>query len=437
MARRTVVSSTRQSFPVSVRQNMTESMASRYDAVRRLTETLCEPLETEDYVVQSMPDVSPTRWHLAHTTWFFETFVLAKATADYQPFHPAFAYLFNSYYNAVGEQFPRPLRGVLSRPTVKEVFAYRSYVDDAMRSLLVGLDAANGADCLSVIETGLQHEQQHQELLLTDVKHVFSCNPLHPVYKSRLRLPDSTVPDMSWKAHDGGLQWIGYGGQGFCYDNERPRHRAFVQPFELASRPITNGEYLAFMEDGGYERADLWLSEGWATVHQHGWRAPLYWERSDDEWWQFTLSGMRRVDLAEPVCHVSYYEADAFARWSGAWLPFETAWEVAALEVEPQGGGFIENDQFHPAPADAGVAAGGLSQMFGDVWEWTCSPYVAYPGYRAPPGAIGEYNGKFMCNQMVLRGGSCLTSASHIRRTYRNFFPPDARWQCAGIRLAR
>ncbi len=274
-------------------------------------------------------------------------------------------------------------------------------------------------------------------MLLTDIKHVFSCNPLHPIYRPRLIVPDRTVPAMSWKAHEAGLHWIGHGDEGFGYDNERPRHRAFVQPFELASRPITNGEYLAFIEDGGYERAELWLSEGWATVRQRAWTAPLYWEKRDVEWWQFTLSGLRRVDPAEPVCHVSYYEADAFARWSEAWLPFETAWEVAAQEIEPEAGGFVENDNYHPAPAEIGAATDGLSQMFGDVWEWTCSPYVAYPGYRAAPGAIGEYNGKFMCNQMVLRGGSCLTPAMHIRRTYRNFFPPDARWQCAGIRLAR
>lgn len=409
------------------------SMARRYRAVRRLTESLAEPLAIEDQVIQSMPDVSPTKWHLAHTTWFFETFVLERVIADYRPFHPAYGYLFNSYYNAVGAQFPRPRRGVLSRPTVAETRRYREAIDEQMLAWLDSDRVAEWERIGRIVELGLHHEQQHQELLLTDIKHVFSCNPLRPAYAEEAEEASGEAPPLRWQTWDAGLRWIGHEGGGFAYDNESPRHRVFVNAFALASRAVTSGEYLAFMEDGGYERPELWLSDGWATVQQRGWRAPLYWEKHDGQWWHMTLGGFRPVDPAAPVCHVSYFEADAYARWAGARLPTEAEWETVASSV-PLEGTFLDSRAYHPRPASGG---GSLEQVFGDVWEWTASPYVAYPGYRPAAGALGEYNAKFMCNQMVLRGGSCLTPTGHIRATYRNFFPPDARWQCTGIRLAR
>ena len=412
------------------------ALGEAYLAVRRLSEDLCEPLETEDLVIQSMPDVSPTRWHLAHTTWFFETFVLSKASPTYRPFHPAFVRLFNSYYNEVGEPFPRSDRGLLSRPTVQEIFDYRAYVDEHMHKLLDNLDETAASELAGAIEIGLNHEQQHQELMLTDIKHVLSCNPLYPAYRESSVISGSVVTPLRWVSFGEGLHWVGYGGGGFSYDNERPRHRVFVHRFQLATRLVTNGEFLEFIEDRGYARPKLWLAEGWATIQEQNWKAPLYWEKRDDQWWNFTLAGMRRVDPTEPVCHVSYYEADAFARWAGAWLPFEAAWEVASKAAAPNTN-FVEDRHYHPVPADDPTEDHILSQVFGDVWEWTCSPYVGYPGYRVPNGALGEYNGKFMSNQMVLRGGSCATPRTHIRPTYRNFFPPAARWQFTGIRLAR
>lgn len=421
---------------VSKTGDRAESLVSRYRAVRRFSEQLCEPLETEDFVIQSMTEASPTRWHLAHTTWFFETFVLTKVVPSYKPFHSDFVYLFNSYYNAVGDQFPRSQRGLLSRPTVEQVFEYRRYVDDRMVEWLEGGGAERSPDVIGVVEIGLSHEQQHQELILTDIKHVFSCNPLHPIYRERAAFSETLPPALRWVGHDGGVRWIGHDGAGCCYDNEKPRHQVYVQPFELASRLVTNGEFLEFMADGGYERPEFWLSDGWAAVQQRGSKAPLYWEERDGLWCYHTLSGFRPVDRAEPVCHVSYFEADAYARWAGAWLPLEAAWEFAAGATTIVGN-FVESEAYHPVPCDVSEHAGGLSQMFGDVWEWTMSAYTAYPGYRVAKGALGEYNGKFMCNQMVLRGGSCATSQSHIRKTYRNFFQPDARWQFSGFRLAR
>jgi len=411
-------------------------LAERYSAVRAFTEKLCQPLEIEDYVVQSMPDVSPTRWHLAHTTWFFETFVLTAADAANQTFHPAFVELFNSYYNAVGPQFPRLQRGLLTRPTVKEVYAYRKHVDEQMQRLLDDDERRETGNRTHVIELGLQHEQQHQELMLTDLKHVFAQNPLYPVYRAREIPPSLPVARLRWASFAEGLRQIGFDGDGFCYDNERPRHREFLEGFELACRLVTNGEYLEFMEAGGYREPAHWLSEGWAAVQQHGWEAPLYWQRRDGAWWNFTLSGLRPMDPAEPVCHISFYEADAYARWAGCRLPSEAEWETAAASL-PLDGRFVEDEAYHPQPL--AQAANGMNpqQMFGDVWEWTASPYVPYPGFRAAAGAIGEYNGKFMCNQLVLRGGSCATSRSHIRATYRNFFHPPDRWQFTGIRLAR
>jgi ergothioneine biosynthesis protein EgtB len=410
-------------------------LVGRYLAVRRFTESLCEGMATEDYVVQSMPDVSPTKWHLAHTSWFFETFVLREHLPEYRPIEEAYAFLFNSYYVHAGERHCRAQRGYISRPTVAEVYEYRAHVDRWMRHLLehAGPDPLNRLDPL--VTLGIHHEQQHQELLLTDIKHVFSVNPLRPALRASAN-PGSRDPGpLDWASFPGGVHWIGHEGEGFAYDNEGPRHQQFVQPFRLADRLTTNGEYLAFMADGGYERPELWLSMGWATVQENGWSEPFYWERRDEEWWSYTLSGMRRVDPHEPVCHLSYFEADAFARWAGARLPTEAEWEVAAGSV-PVGGNLVESERFHPAPA-ASAGEGKPRQMYGDVWEWTRSQYSPYPGYEAPAGALGEYNGKFMCNQFVLRGGSCATSATHIRRTYRNFFPPEATWQFSGVRLAR
>ncbi len=411
-------------------------LASSYDAVRRQSEFLCEPLETEDFVIQSMPDVSPTRWHLAHTTWFFETFILAKHCPGYRPFNPEFTTLFNSYYNAVGEQFPRPRRGVLSRPTVREIMDYRTDVDRHMRKFLDGFNAVSQADLAYVIAVGLSHEQQHQELMLTDIKHVFSCNPLYPVYRPGKSCGIETLARMDFHSVAEGLISTGHSGNGFCYDNERPRHREFVEAFEFADRLVTNADYIRFIEAGGYDRPEYWLSDGWNVVQERGWTAPLYWKRRDGEWWNYSLSGMRRVEPAEPVCHVSFFEADAYARWAGVRLPTEAEWETAAANVAIEGN-LVENGTYHPIPLDAAGSAKGPYQLFGDVWEWTASPYLGYPGYRPPDGALGEYNGKFMCNQFVLRGGSCATSRAHVRLTYRNFFPPDARWQFSGFRLAR
>ncbi len=407
----------------------------RYKQVRSFTEQLCEPLATEDYVIQSMPDVSPAKWHLAHVTWFWETFVLSPALSGYQSLHPQYAYLFNSYYNTLGERHCRPKRGLISRPTVKETYEYRRYVDEHMLGLLEKLDGRQLAELTPIMTLGLHHEQQHQELIVTDIKHVLSCNPLYPVYLPRARAA-SSVPPMEWISFPEGVYWVGYEGNGFCFDNEGPRHRQFVQPFQLASRLVTNGEYLEFMQDGGYENPLLWLSEGWGKVRAEEWKAPLYWENIDGRWMVMTLSGLREVDKAEPVCHVSYYEADAYARWAEARLPTEAEWEVAAQDV-PVEGNFVESGLFHPAPLNVATAGGKLAQMYGDVWEWTQSSYSPYPGFRPAAGAVGEYNGKFMCNQYVLRGGSCATSLSHIRPTYRNFFPADAQWQFMGIRLAQ
>ncbi|HEV2149698.1 MAG TPA: ergothioneine biosynthesis protein EgtB [Longimicrobiaceae bacterium] len=411
------------------------ALRGRFRAVRGLTEALCEPLAVEDYVVQSMPDVSPTKWHLAHTSWFFEQFLLTPHLAGYEPLDPVYLFLFNSYYVHAGERHCRAQRGYISRPTVAEVYAYRSHVDRHVEELLERAGAELIATVSPVVELGLNHEQQHQELMLTDLKHVFSVNPLRPVYRPRMAGSAAAAVPLEWVRFDGGIHRIGHEGEGFAYDNEGPRHRVFLEPFELGNRPVTNGEYLAFMEDGGYRRAELWLSLGWAIAQEQGWTEPFYWERRDDRWWSFTLAGMREVDPAEPVCHLSYFEADAYARWAGARLPTEAEWEVAASTV-PVEGNFVESAAFHPSAA-APAAPGALLQMYGDVWEWTRSQYSAYPGYRPPEGALGEYNGKFMCNQFVLRGGSCATSRTHIRPAYRNFFPPDATWQFSGVRLAR
>ena len=418
-------------------RDVPRTLTARYRAVRQFTERLCEPLETEDYVIQSMTDVSPAKWHLAHVSWFFETFILEPHLPGYTPLNPQYAYLFNSYYVQAGARHCRAQRGYLSRPTVAEVYAYRTYVDEHMMQLFEAADDDLTQTVTPLVEIGLHHEQQHQELLLTDLKHVFSVNPLRPVYRPATLGARAAAMPLTWVGFDEGLHEIGHAGDGFFYDNEGPRHRSFVDAFHLANRLVTNAEYQAFMEDGGYERPELWLSMGWATREEHGWTAPFYWEQRDGAWQCFTLAGMRAVDPDEPVCHVSYFEADAYARWAGARLATEQEWEVAARTV-PMQGNFVEAERYHPVAAEASAAGESpLLQMYGDVWEWTRSSYSPYPGYEPLPGALGEYNGKFMCNQFVLRGGSCATSATHIRPTYRNFFPPDACWQFMGIRLAK
>ncbi len=416
-----------------------EYLSRSFKAVRGFSHTLAEPLETEDYVIQSMPDVSPTKWHLAHTSWFFETFVLSKAVKGYKSPSPQYAYLFNSYYIQAGERHLRPKRGLISRPTVEETYNYRNYVDEHMIGFMDGADEREWKKFSPVIEIGIHHEQQHQELIVTDIKHVFSENPLRPVYAANKSHNGKTAkggPPVKWIDFEGGVNLIGHEGKGFGYDNEYPRHKVYLEPFRLQSRLVTNGEYLGFIEDGGYDTPELWLSEGRAAVESRNWIAPLYWERKNGKWACFTLSGMRSVNPEEPVCHVSYFEADAYARWAGARLPTEAEWEAAAAGL-PVEGNFAEKLSFHPEAHTSVKDKHPLHQIYGDVWEWTQSPYTSYPGFKTLPGALGEYNGKFMCNQFVLRGGSCATSKSHIRKTYRNFFPPDARWQFTGIRLAK
>jgi len=415
-------------FTSTVSQHSTsQSLTDSYQQVRKVSELLCQPLVIEDYGIQSMPDVSPPKWHLAHTTWFFETFVLLPHLPNYSVFHPKFGYLFNSYYEAVGERHPRPQRGLLSRPTIEEVYRYRAYVDEAMCSLLTHPDLE------PLIRLGLHHEQQHQELLLTDIKHIFAVNPLRPAYQPDLPLsPSVTSSQEQWLDYPGGLYAIGHDQPEFAFDNESPRHQVYLQDYWLAARLVTNGEYLEFVQNGGYSKPEYWLSEGWATIRSQQWQAPLYWEQIDGAWWAMTLGGMRLVNPDEPVCHVSFYEADAYARWAGKRLPTEAEWEVAAAQV-PLQGNFLETGQLHPRPA---IGSTRPDQIFGDVWEWTQSSYLPYPRYQPAAGAVGEYNGKFMCNQMVLRGGSCATAQSHIRPSYRNFFPASTRWQFSGIRLS-
>jgi ergothioneine biosynthesis protein EgtB len=404
------------------------AQAERFAQVRARTERLAQPLSAEDCALQSMPDASPVKWHLAHTTWFFETFVLEAAIPGYQPYDPQFRSLFNSYYIAVGPRHPRPERGLLSRPSLDAILAYRRHVNSRITAMM---DAGAPAWC-DLIELGIQHEQQHQELILTDLKHLLSRNPLAPVYAAAPPPAITVAPARSWQALPDGIRLIGHDGGGFCFDNELPRHRVFLDAFEIATRPVTNGEYGEFIADGGYDRHELWLSEGWDVKIAEDWLAPLYWRREGAGWVAFTLHGLRVPDPAAPVCHVSFFEADAFARWSGARLPTEAEWESYAA-TQQVSGHFAEDGCIEPRAA--GVAA--ATQVFGDVWEWTRSAYEPYPGYRTAPGAVGEYNGKFMSNQYVLRGGSCATPRSHIRVSYRNFFPAAARWQFSGIRLAR
>ncbi|MEO8725788.1 MAG: ergothioneine biosynthesis protein EgtB [Acidobacteriaceae bacterium] len=414
------------------------ALSGEFVRVRHATEQLARPLNAEDMMLQSMPDASPAKWHLAHTTWFFETFILRQHLRGYRVFNDDFLRVFNSYYKQVGDHPNRAMRGLFSRPTLDEVVAYRQHVERGMAQLLQG-EASAAAE--SLLTLGMNHEQQHQELMVTDIKHAFWSQPLQPAYhhQPRSRNKEQAIAaspgDCKWIPFRGGIHGIGFSGDGFCFDNETPQHQTLLRPFRLASRLVTNAEYLEFIRSGAYSEPSLWLSEGWDTIVREQWHAPLYWERDQADGWRvFTLHGWQPLDLAAPTCHISYFEADAFARWSGARLPLESEWEIAARErAVPIAGNFSESGLLHPRASGQG---GALQQMYGDVWEWTASPYTAYPGFVQAAGAIGEYNGKFMCNQYVLRGGSCATPQSHIRASYRNFFPAHARWQFSGIRLA-
>ena len=417
-----------------------DDLAQRFRQVRGQTERLAAPLSAEDCQLQSMPDASPTKWHLAHLTWFFETFVLEHYEANFRPFDASFRVLYNSYYHGIGAKYPRAQRGLVSRPSLSQVFIYRASVDERVQAVLAR--RSDDPALASLITLGLHHEQQHQELLLTDIKHALSFNAPQGAYAQRWPLASTAPEPVRWHAYQGGLVDHGFDAAldgGFAFDNETPRHRNYVQPFELASRLVTNGEFMAFMADGGYQRPECWLALGWDWVQSGpgGPRGmPLYWERNAEGFHNFTLQGSVSIDPNTPVCHLSYFEADALARWSGARLPTEVEWELAARRVATSNGNFVESNAFHPLPLQ-GTPADGPAQLFGDVWEWTSANYNPYPGYQPWAGLVGEYNGKFMCNQLVLKGGSCATPHPHIRASYRNFFPPDAQWQFSGLRLAR
>ena len=424
-------------WPVPASSRISD-LAGVYAAVRQTTLDLAAPLSAEDCQVQSMPDASPTKWHLAHITWFFETFILERFEPGFRPFDASFRVLFNSYYQGVGEMHPRALRGLITHPTLAQVLRYRAAVDERMQRLL-GSRAGDTA-LIELVTLGLHHEQQHQELLLTDIKHALSFNPTHPAYAKRWPMTSVRAQPLRWFGHAAGLIEHGHDAAldgTFCFDNEAPRHHAFFAPFELASRPVNYAEYLAFIDDAGYQRPELWLSMGWDWVRSGARTAPLYWRKVDAVWINHTLQGQVDIDPRTPVCHLSHFEADAYARWAGARLPTEVEWEHAARQLRtPARANLADRGAFHPLPAEDAPDDEPV-QMFGDVWEWTQSSYGAYPGYRALPGAVGEYNGKFMCNQYVLRGGSCATPAGHVRASYRNFFAPQAQWQFSGLRLAR
>jgi len=411
-----------------------DQLISKFHTTRAFTEEITDPLETEDYVIQVTENASPAKWHLAHTTWFFETFLLEKELDDYDPIHPQYSYLFNSYYLQTGVPHCRARRGNISRPTVKQVFEYRNSINEHVEALIKNASDDQYLKWGPIIEIGIHHEQQHQELLMTDLKYMFSQNPLNVSYKEVERPRVKSVPDLEWTPFSEGVYKIGHKGDDFGYDNEFPKHKTYIHDFELANRLVTNAEFIEFIESGAYKEPKWWLDEGFSTVRDDGWQAPLYWEKKDGVWWQFTLSGMQKVDPNEPVTHVSYFEADAYARWKGFRLPTEQEWEVAAQPLSIEGN-FADKGYLQPVAQQN--AEGGLQQMFGEVWQWTQSSYAPYPGYEPLPGALGEYNGKFMCNQYVLRGGSCATSRSHFRKTYRNFFHANERWQFNGIRLAR
>lgn len=403
----------------------TRLLTSHFVQVRATTAKLCNTLAPEDMVVQSMPDTSPAKWHLAHTTWFFENFILQPYAKSYRRFHPQYGYLFNSYYQGAGKMHARPQRGLLSRPTVAEIINYREHVDEHMQRTLQ--QQAGNAQFAFLVTLGLNHEQQHQELLLTDIKHLFSLNPLKPAWRELAAPPRHPVLQLEFLPHPEGLRQIGHAGEGFAFDNETPRHREFLRAFSIANRLVTNGEYLEFIRAGGYSKPQLWLSDGWSKVQREGWQRPLYW--NEELTGEFTLGGEYDLDGDAPVCHVSYYEADAFARWAGARLPTEAEWETFAAD-QPITGNFLDSGLFHPATSSE-------PRIYGDVWQWTSSAYAAYPGYQPLAGTLGEYNGKFMANQLVLRGGCCITPEDHVRVSYRNFFYPHQRWQFAGIRLAK
>jgi len=424
--------------PAMPHQTLAHDLLKRYEEVRALSERLCAPLEIEDYVAQPIEDVSPTRWHLAHTTWFFETFVLSRFMPNYTPVQAQYSFLFNSYYQHEGARWQRQRRGDLTRPTVADIFAYRKTVDERMADLLNTLPLEQFDELHEVVELGLNHEQQHQELILTDIKYVLALNPLHPVYTERnVAHARRNAPSLEWLAVTGGLYWVGHEGDGFHFDNEKEHHQVFLQPFRMANRTVTNGEWLAFMEDGGYQKFQFWLDEGWSLSQSAGWQAPLYWENLNGQWFEMTLHGLQPLDLQAPVVHVSCFEAEAYAQWSGHRLPTEFEWEVANQQLPLAMGGehFLEEGLFHPTIAQS--EPGSLLQANGTLWEWTQSAYRPYPGFRTADGALGEYNGKFMGNQQVLRGGSLATPRSHYRPTYRNFFPMDKRWQFSGLRLVQ
>ncbi len=421
-----------------------ESLLNYYQRVRYDTGLLCEPLEIEDFVIQTMSEVSPPKWHLAHTSWYFETLLLKPFYKNYKEFDEHYAILFNSYYDTIGRYHPRHRRGVLARPTVKEIMSYRQYIDTAMHDLLSQTSHTDYSTILSLTKLGLNHEQQHQELLLTDIKHIFASNPLRPIYnKSPMNNTAESDLDSNihWLSFTEGVKHMGHDGEAFSFDNELPRHKCYVDNFQLASKPVTNGEYLLFINAGGYQTAEYWLSDAWQKINEQQWQAPLYWEKKNTEWYYMTLSGMKPIALDAPVCHVSYFEAMAYTRWMSlngcaVRLPTESEWEIAA-EQQPITGNLRESKLLQPTRPAQTSSKTTLQQMFGDVWEWTQSAYNAYPGYYAEQGPLGEYNGKFMSNQMVLRGGSCATAIDHIRASYRNFFYPHERWQFSGFRLVR
>lgn len=421
---------------------MTRAQLSQYfHRIRETTENLCKPLQVEDQVVQPIMDVSPPKWHLGHTTWFFEAMFLDKYIPNYVHFHPEYAFVFNSYYESFGKRINRDLRGNLSRPSVEDTISYRNNINGRMQELIQDIDESKWQEFSNLVVLALNHEQQHQELLITDVKYILAGSPVKPAYltsRDDSRVTSESSKEAQFIRFDGGLFSIGHQGDGFCYDNEIPRHKVYVNDFGIQNRLVTNGEFLEFIEDGGYSNFRFWLSDGWELIQTEGWNSPLYWEEKDGEWFEFTLSGLNKLDQQSPVCHVSYYEADAYAQWRQKRLPTEAEWEVASQisgSAESHGN-FLDNMILHPTPAAFDPDGTKLQQMFGDVWEWTGSAYLAYPGYRRAEGPLGEYNGKFMINQMVLRGGSCATSRDHIRTTYRNFFQPEKRWQFKGFRLA-
>ncbi len=422
-----------------------EALVARFEQVRAHTETLAAPLSPEDQTVQSMADVSPTKWHRAHVTWFFETFVLAEHERAFAPFQDKYWFLFNSYYEAVGPRYARPHRGLISRPGAHDVGVYRGNVDSRMRDLIADLDGGTLDKVAGTIELGFHHEQQHQELLLMDIKHVLSVNPLRPAYTdpegAGAPVPTTETDALGWLDVEGGLVEIGHEGGAFSFDNELPRHQVWLEPYRLADRLVTNEEWLRFMADGGYRRPEIWLSDGWAKVKEEGWRAPFYWEEVDGVWFEHTLHGTWPVNRGLPVSHVSHYEADAYATWAGKRLPTESEWEHAVVsdgqsDAARSGGDPAATSTFHPGAAGEAPPGSRLRQVYGDCWEWTSSSYLAYPGFHPAEGAIGEYNGKFMSGQMVLRGGCALTPPGHQRLTYRNFFPPGSRWALSGVRLA-